>query len=163
MTDETTRATRAFETHGSFEQDGPDEFAVTTTPFDATVRTDDDRVTVRLPTLDAVVAGETVADVVERGWYETLERRLDDAHTVAETDDVSPAELTREDDAAVLTVAFESTPSPHDALAVVEYAEGTWLQGVVPGYEYREPAASLVERARQNYDDDGDGTERGGE
>ena len=153
MTDETTRA--AFETRASFERDGPDAFAVTTTRFDATVRTDDDRVTVRLPTLDAVVAGETVADVVEDGWYETLERRLDDVHTVVETDDASPPELTRDDEQVVLVVAYGSTPEPDDALAVVDYAEGTWLQGVVPGYDYREPAAGLIEQARQSYDDDG--------
>jgi len=152
MTDETTRA--AFETHAAFERDGPDAFAVTTTRFDATVQTDDDRVTVRLPTLDAVVAGETVADVVEDGWYETLERRLDDVHTVVEADDASPPELTRDDEQVVLVVAFGSTPAPDDALAVVDYAEGTWLQGVVPGYDYREPAAGLIEQARQSYDDD---------
>jgi hypothetical protein len=155
MTDETTRA--AFETHASFDRDGPDAFAATTTPFDAIVRTDDDRVTVRLPPLDAVVAGETVADVVEDGWYETLERRLDDVHAVVATDDASPPELTRDDDRVVLTVAFGSTPTPDDALAVVDYAEGTWLQGVIPGYDYREPAAGLIERARQNYDEDGQG------
>src|SRR6056297_1563348 len=153
MTDETTRAT--FETHAALEMDGPDAFAVTTTRFDATVQTGDDRVTVRLPTLDAVVAGETVADVVEEGWYQTLERRLDDVHTVVATDDASPPELSRDGDQVVLVVAFDSTPTPDDALAVVDYAEGTWLQGVVPGYDYREPAAGLIEQARKSYDDDG--------
>jgi hypothetical protein len=169
MTDE-TRARRSFETHDAFERRGTDEFAVTTTPFDAAVRTADEdsdgetggdaAVTVRLPTLDAVVAGETVAAVVEDGWYETLERRLDDVHTVARVDDAAPPEIERSGDEVVLTVSFSTTPAPEDALAVAEYAEGTWVQGIVPGYDYREPAAGLIDRARQNYDEGEGETER---
>ncbi|RBI63340.1 hypothetical protein DMJ13_02010 [halophilic archaeon] len=167
MTDE-TRARRSFETHDAFERRETGEFVATTTPFDATVRTADEdsdgetdgdaAVTVRLPTLDAVVAGETVAEVVEDGWYETLERRLDDVHTVARAEDAVPPEIEREGAEVVLTVSFSTTPTPEDALAVVEYAEGTWVQGIVPGYDYREPAAGLIDRARQNYDDGEEGT-----
>jgi hypothetical protein len=29
------------------------------------------------------------------------------------------------------------------------------MQGLVPGYDYREPAASLLDRAAQSYDEGG--------
>ncbi|MFC7082541.1 DUF5813 family protein [Halorussus caseinilyticus] len=95
------------------------------------------------------------------------ELRLDDAHTVADADAAPPEierEGTGEDAEVVVTVAFDREDperAAEDALAIAEYVEGTWVQGIIPGYDYREPAAGLRERARQNYDEDGaagDGT-----
>jgi hypothetical protein len=37
-----------------------------------------------------------------------------------------------------------------DALALVNYVEGTWFQGVVPGYDYVEKVQSMREQAAQN-------------
>ncbi|WP_321112243.1 DUF5813 family protein [Halorussus salinisoli] len=162
MTDE--RVERAFRRHPDFEQTGENEFETPAKPFENVVTVtdtgseddDDYRVVVRTPMLDAVVEGEEVAEVVEDGWFETLELRLDDTHTVAGTDSAAPPEVERDGDEVVVTVEFESADperAAEDALAIAEYVEGTWVQGIIPGYDYREPAASLRENARQNYDD----------
>ncbi|WP_162224425.1 DUF5813 family protein [Halorussus amylolyticus] len=160
---------RAFRQHPAFEKTDDSEYETTTTPFEGVVTAEDDesasdgrdyRVVVRTPVLDAVVEGETVAEVVETGWFETLELRLSDAHTVVETDAASPPEIEREGDEVVVTVEFERADperAAEDAKAVVDYVEGTWVQGIIPGYDYRDPAASLMERATQNYDEDDSG------
>ncbi len=145
---------RAFRLHDGFETDD-DEYTVTTTPFDgrATVA-DSVEVTVRMPTLSAVVTDESVADVVETGWFETLELRLEDAHTVVSADDATPPTVERDGDEVILSVEFSGYPdkAADDAKAVVDFAEGTWMQGIVPGYEYDEPAAGMLNRAHQQYD-----------
>ncbi|WP_135824183.1 DUF5813 family protein [Halorussus ruber] len=179
MTDESVE--RAFREHPDFEQTDDDQFETPQKPFPGVVTvteedatdTDPDEarhyeVEVRAPMLDAVVEGEEVAEVVEDGWFETLELRLEDAHTVTNADSASPPEVEREgsgeDAEVVVTVEFDRADPEYaaeDALAVVEYVEGTWVQGIIPGYDYGEPAASLRERARQNYDEGGAGG-RGG-
>ena len=167
MTDE--RVKRAFGQHPQFEQTGENEFRTPEKPFPgevAVIDTDDAfdtheyRVVVRTPTLDAVVEGEEVAEVVHSGWFETLELRLEDAHTVTGTDSATPPSIEREGDEVVVTVEFESADpeqAAEDALAIAEFVEGTWVQGIIPGYDYREPAASLREQAMQNYDEGGTG------
>ena len=177
MTDE--RIERAFRQHPDFEQTGENEFETTAKPFETSVFVTDGesgdttevheyRVVVRTPMLDAVVTGETVAEVVESGWFETLERRLEDVHTVAQSD-ANPPSIEREgcggetesgveDEEVVVTVEFESADpeqAVEDALAVAEYVEGTWVQGIIPGYDYQERAASLRQQAMQNYDEGG--------
>ncbi|NIU71041.1 MAG: hypothetical protein GWN73_39015 [Actinobacteria bacterium] len=105
-----------------------------------------------LPTLDSVVADETVAPVVEDGWFETFERRLEDVGGALRADPGEPA-VERDDRAGTVTVeaTFEAARPDHgaeDAAALVGYVEGTYLEGVIPGYTYREPVAGLLERAR---------------
>ncbi len=51
-----------------------------------------------------------------------------------------------------MTVAasFESERPDHgaeDAAALVGYVEGTYVEGLIPGYTYREPASGLLETA----------------
>ncbi|UPW00969.1 DUF5813 family protein [Halorussus gelatinilyticus] len=169
MTDESVE--RAFREHPDFEQTDDGEFETPQKPFpgvvtvadvpgDGATAGDDEReyrLEVRTPTLDAAVEGEEVAEVVEDGWFETLELRLDDAHTVANAE-ASPPDVEREGEEVVVTTALASADperAAEDALAIVEYVEGTWVQGIIPGYDYREPAASLRESARQNYDEGG--------
>ncbi len=164
MTDQ--RIERAFREHPDFEKTGEGEFETPQKAFPGVVTVDDAtdadgtrryEIEVRTPMLDAVVEGEEVAEVVEDGWFETLELRLDDAHTVA-TADAEPPDVERAGEEVVVTSALESADpdrAAEDALAIVEYVEGTWVQGIIPGYDYREPAASLRERARQNYDEGG--------
>ncbi|WP_202932580.1 DUF5813 family protein [Halorussus salinus] len=164
MTDESVE--RAFREHPDFEKTGEGEFETPQKAFPGVVTAseeaagDDARryeVEVRTPMLDAVVEGEEVAAVVEDGWFETLELRLDDAHTVASAD-AEPPEVEREGEEVVVTAALETADpdrAAEDALAIVEYVEGTWVQGIIPGYDYTGPAASLRERARQNYDEGG--------
>ena len=151
------RAERALERNGAFERDG-EAFAATTAAVDARVRVEGMdggvryRVTARVPTIDAVVAGETVATVVQEGWYETFERRLEDVGGATRTD---PAEPTATLDEEADEVVVETTIEPHrpergaeDAKAVIDYVEGTFVEGLIPGYTYREPASRLLERAR---------------
>ncbi|MGA9400056.1 DUF5813 family protein [Haladaptatus sp.] len=144
---------RAFRLHDGFEDDD-EEYVVTTTPFDGSVTVDDSiEVTVRMPTLSAVVTDEPVADVVESGWFETLELRLEDAHSVVSADDATPPTVERAGDEVVLSVEFSgSDKAADDAKAIVDFAEGTWMQGIIPGYEYGEPAAGMLNRAHQQYD-----------
>lgn len=163
MTGFRERVVGVFEEHSSFERSEGESFLVASTPFDAVVEvgeTEDRmvgsfRVEVQLPMLDAVVIGETVAPVVEDGWYETLERRLADAHKVTRTDTATQADVSREGDTVVVAFTFQDGDpenAPEDAKAFVEFVEGTWVQGAVPGYEYDDPVAELLDRAEQEYD-----------
>ena len=158
MADRLDAAERALATHGGFERrDGA--FSSTATPFDATVAVEPDDGAVRytleitLPTLDAVVAGETVADVVHEGWYETLERRLEDVDGALRADADAPRlALDERSGTVTVTAAFTADRPDHgaeDAAALVGFVEGTYLEGVIPGYTYREPVAGLLERARE--------------
>ncbi|MFB6353420.1 MAG: DUF5813 family protein [Halobacteriales archaeon] len=156
MPDRLSAADRALAAHDGFERrDG--SFVATATPFDATVSLEDADQGVRyvlelsLPTLDAVVAGETVADVVEAGWFETFERRLEDLDGALRSE---PAPPTVELDERGQTVAVEASfvadrpdLGAEDAAALVGYVEGTYVEGVIPGYTYREPVSGLLERA----------------
>jgi len=140
---------------------------VTTTPFDAVVggETDDDGVTftarVVVPTLSAAVE-EPVGEAVERGWRDTLERRLADAYDVARTTGAVSVEDTTADGEPAVEVALRfvapADQGVEDAAALVNFVEGTYLQGTVPGYTYREPVAGLLSTARQR----GQGEQPGG-
>ncbi|ELY44696.1 DUF5813 family protein [Natronorubrum sulfidifaciens] len=165
---------RELEAHDAFvPADDADGYALTTTVFDATVTAADAEgkrdgrflVTVSLPTLDAAVAGETVASVVEDGWFDTLERRLADVFTVAQTSTHEDPTIDRNTDAITVTleyVAWDATEGVADAKALIEYVEGTFAQGIIPGYEYRGAAATLLEsaqnRGQQATEEDRSGT-----
>jgi len=151
------RAERALADHGAFERDG-DAYATTSAAVAGRVRAETTgadavyRVTVRVPTIDAVVAGETVAPVVQEGWYETFERRLEDVGGVTRGE---PTEPTVALDEAAEEVVVETTVeagypgrAAGDVKAIVDYVEGTFVEGLIPGYTYREPAAGLLERAK---------------
>ncbi len=156
-TDDVSKAEQALAEHRAFEETA-DGFVVTTTPFEAHVRLANAsdgveyQITVRLPTLDAAVANEDVAAVVEDGWFETLDRRLEDAGgAVRVTPEPPTAEINRTTDEVIVESGFQtSNPSrgASDAKALVHYVEGTYVEGIIPGYTYRDPVASLRERAR---------------
>ena len=175
MTDEDTDAARdALAAHDAFEPGEDDAFACTTTPFDAAVDVDRAEgkrdgvftVTVLMPTLSAAVEGETVADVVENGWYETLELRLEDAFDVARTTTTEPVEVERASDEVRVELTFtgwDAEQGVDDAKALIDFVEGTYVQGIIPGYDYGDPVAQLRQAARQRgeraaEDDDGDRT-----
>lgn len=171
MTDDVPDAAReALQRHGSFEADG-DEYQCTTTPLDAAVRATPEpgerdatfEVRVTLPTLDAVVEGESVADVVEDGWLETLELRLADAYDVVESRDTLDPTIERRDDDVIAEFgvrAWTASQGVDDAKAIIDFVEGTYVQGVIPGYEYGDPLAGLLQSAQQNADSEE--TTRGG-
>ncbi|MDZ7731342.1 MAG: DUF5813 family protein [Natrialbaceae archaeon] len=92
--------------------------------------------------------------VVATDWRETLERRLSDVFTVttAATDgelSVEPADAT-----VVITLSYTADPvgGVADAKALAEYVEGTYVQGLIPGYDYRGVAGDLPDRARTRGD-----------
>jgi hypothetical protein len=157
---------RAFDAHDAFERDG-EGFVVTTSTFGGRVtasETDDwalaYTLTVRVPTLSAA-AEEAVGPAVEEGWFDTFALRLEDAPG-AVRQDISLEDLTveRVADEAVATFAFEwdnADHVPRMAKAMAEYVEGTYVEGIVPGYEYGPPVTGLLSSARSSGGDGGSG------
>ncbi|TKX59495.1 hypothetical protein EXE44_03400 [Halorubrum sp. SS7] len=151
------RVRRAFADHGSFEREG-DAWVSTTTAFDGRVRAGPAAegrigfaVTVRVPTLSAVTADE-VADVVEDGWADTFERRAVDVGGVTRTDREFDPVVEREGDEIAVTYEFvdiNERRGVDDAGALIDFVEGTYVQGVIPGYEYTAPVSDLLSAARQ--------------
>jgi len=163
----------AFERHDAFERDG-DAFALETTAFDvaataAEAASDETagtfKVRTAVPTLSATVADpDDVAPVVEDGWLETFERRLEDAFDVAKAAEDGASQVVHEGDRVHVELEYESA-SAHagvsDAKALAEYVEGTFLQGLVPGYDYVGVAADLRSAASQNAGTGGDSDRSG--
>ncbi|WP_251342612.1 DUF5813 family protein [Haloplanus halophilus] len=157
MTEGTGRATRAFRDHDAFEAAEDGRFEATTTPFDAVVRAAesegriDYEVEVRAPSLSAAVEGD-VAAVVEEGWLETFELRVADADGVVRGDHDFEPTVRLTDAEVIVEVSFtdiDERRGVDDAAAVVNYVEGTYVQGIVPGYDYTGAVARLIDRARQ--------------
>ncbi|MEF8779028.1 MAG: DUF5813 family protein [Natronomonas sp.] len=156
------RAVRAFEGHEAFERDGK-WFEVTTTKFDGriTVRETEERalsytLEVRAPMLSEAAEG-TVGPAVEDGWFETYELRLADA-TMALREDLTLDDQRVVEEAgdavAIFEFEFENAGRvPKMAKAIAEYVEGTYMEGIVPGYEYGPPVSSLLSKARQSSDE----------
>jgi hypothetical protein len=161
MTERQGRVRQAFRDHGGFEQVDEDRFAVVTTAFDASVTVADAgdavafELVVRVPTLSAVTA-DSVAPVVEDGWFETFELRVEDAGGVTRTDrDLSPA-VERGDGEIVVRMRFEERDERRgvdDAIALANFVEGTYVQGIIPGYDYEPPVADLLSDAYQSAED----------
>ncbi|KTG30291.1 DUF5813 family protein [Haloferax profundi] len=152
-----SRVHRAFGDHGSFEQVDDRTFESVTTPFEGTVSVAaresghvEFDVAVRVPMLSAVVADE-VAEIVEDGWFETFELRIEDINgVIAGGHELDPA-VRRVADEAVVQTTFADINERRgvdDAGAVIDYVEGTFVEGIIPGYEYTEPVTSILSRAR---------------
>jgi len=152
------RVRRAFADHTAFEQVDEATFESTTTTFDGIVEADEVDghirfvVEVRVPLLNSVTEDE-VAAVVEDGWYETFELRVEDIGGVFRTErDLEPA-VTRQAETITVEASFEDINERRgvdDAGAIIDYVEGTFVQGIIPGYEYTEPVAGIIDRAREN-------------
>ncbi|WP_255195150.1 DUF5813 family protein [Halorarius litoreus] len=152
------RAERAFDAHEAFERDG-DEFELTTTAFDgrATASETDDwalryTVTIRAPMLSTATE-EPVGPAVEDGWFDTYALRLEDAPgAIRDSIELADLDVFEEEGDAVAVFVFEwgnADRAPAIAKALVEYAEGTYMEGIVPGYSYTEPVASMLSQASQ--------------
>ena len=148
-----------FGKHSSFERCDKG-FTVTTTSFEGlvTASTADGSsltytVTVRVPTLDAATADD-IGDAVEADWLRTLRRRLEDAPGAtrrAVSLDSFAAE--RYDDEIRVEYVFtwgDPASGADIAATFVEFVEGTYVEGIVPGYEYEPPVADLLARATQD-------------
>lgn len=158
MTELPGRVRRAFIHHSRFEQVGDARFESTTTTFDGVVEAghEDGRIQftieVGVPLLNTVTEDE-VADVVEDGWFETFELRVADIGGVFRTDRDLEPRVSRDSETVVVEASFEDINERRgvdDSAAVIDYVEGTFVQGIIPGYEYTEPVAGLIDRARQN-------------
>ena len=157
MTDQVVRAVeREMVEHGAFRETA-DGFSVRTTPFDTaiSIAASEEKavltVTVRVPPIDAVVDGDQVAPVVKEGWFETFERRLEDLDGALYEDPDQPL-LSLRPEAVIVEVGFttsDPTRAVSDAKAVVDYVEGTYVEGIIPGYTYTEPVDGLLDRAAE--------------
>ena len=157
MSDLPRRVRRAFRDADAFEPTPDGAYRQTTTAFEATVDpgvvdgTTTFDVRVAVPTLPAAVEGE-VAPVVADGWFETFTLRVGDVGAVTHGDaDLDPT-VERRGEEAVVRVSFPDIDPARgvaDAKAFVDFVEGTYVQGVIPGYEYEEPVAGLVATARR--------------
>ena len=147
----------AFDQHEAYERSG-DRFALATVAFDGevTVVGDGERtrylVTVHAPTIQAATA-DHVGDAVVRGWLETLERRLAEAPKATRAS-VALVEFDVEElgDEVRVEYTFEwGDPGRAAEIAktFVEYVEGTYVEGIVPGYEYEPPVSDLIAGASQ--------------
>ena len=109
-------------------------------------------ITVTAPSLDAVVTDQSVSEVILAGWAETYERRIEGADGV--TPEIATVDSDVEWDQHTLTVQMTvrrpaTAPAPTDGIAaLMQFIEGTYLQGVIPGYEYGPPVDKMLERAR---------------
>jgi len=169
MTEPTPDAvTEAFDDHDAFEA-SEEGYRVTTTVFDATVTATDAEgvgheytVTVRTPMLGEAVAGEAVGPAVEDGWFETFERRLEDAAGATRARvELDEHRLVEDGGQAVATLVFsygDPTRAAEIAKTLVEYVEGTYVEGIVPGYDYRAPVTDLLGNAKTAGDNERGGT-----
>ena len=160
------RGVRAFEAHDAYERQGK-WFTLTTTAFDGrvTVETTDEwalryTLEVRAPTLDSATADE-VGDAVASGWFDTYELRLKDAPMAVRQDvELDEQRVFEEAGDAVAVFRFEwgnADHAPDIAKAMAEFVEGTYMEGIVPGYEYEPPVSGMLSQARQSGGDGGGG------
>lgn len=160
-----------FDRHGAYSsEDG--EYVLETTKFDSRVtatETDSEAdsntrytLTVLAPTLDSAVE-EDVGPSLLDGWFETFERRLEDApmavRGTVELDDYS---VHPDNDDAVATLSFRFknknvNRAPDVAKAMAEYVEGTYVEGIVPGYTYQPPISEMLDSARQGDNEESSG------
>lgn len=151
-------AERAFDGHDAFNRDG-DSYQLTTTDFDGRVTAEatDDwahrySLVVRAPMLSSVVA-ETVGPDLESGWYDTFALRLEDAPgAVRDSVELEALDVRRENGDVVAEFTFvwgNADRAPAIAKALAEYVEGTYMEGIIPGFDYRDPIDSMLSTASQ--------------
>ncbi|WP_096389980.1 DUF5813 family protein [Halopenitus persicus] len=183
MSESSTSVRRAFEAEGSFERIEGATWNYTTTSFDGRVtvasapdggagtdvsaaetastgegpETTTFEVVVTVPTLSAVT-DEHVAEVVENGWFETFELRVADVSGVTKRSrDLDPS-VRRAGSEIVVTATITDANARlgvADAAAFIDFVEGTYVQGIIPGYDYAEPVTSIRSKARQHGNDGG--------
>ncbi|WP_254272200.1 DUF5813 family protein [Haloarcula marina] len=156
MTDLPDDVRETFDRRDGFVPDG-DGYALETTRFDGRVTASEGEtwatnyaVTVRAPSLQASTADE-VGPAVRDGWFETFERRLEDApkatRVAVELDEYT---VERDGEDVLVTYRFSlggEREAADAAKAFVEYVEGTYVEGIVPGYDYVGTVAELMNSA----------------
>jgi hypothetical protein len=161
------RAARVFEANDAFERDGR-WFEVTTTRFDGRVTAEEPdewaiayTLEVRAPMLSTAIEGG-VGSAIEDGWFDTYELRLEDAGMAVRQDlEFDEQRVFEEAGDAVAVFEFgwgNADHVPAMTKAIAEYVEGTYMEGIVPGYEYQPPVSELLSRARTDADDGSGGS-----
>lgn len=148
----TVRHEEPFAAHPQFTAQESAVYSLEGFDFEAWVRVGEDEVVLveELPMLDAAVEGETVAPVVEDGWYETFERRVEDVTSLLQGDLDEP-KVARDGDRIRVEIRIEAgEQAPDDAIAAANYVEGTWVEGIIPGYTYNEAVQAIRNRAQEN-------------
>jgi hypothetical protein len=151
------RLTTVFDTHEAFEPTA-DGYRLTTTAFEAVVRgesaghTDQYTTVVHAPTLDGATV-EDVGPALADSWQETLTRRLESApKSTRSTVDLDRLAVEQSGDQLRIEYDF-SWGNPDRAAEIaktfIEYVEGTYVEGIVPGYEYLPPVSELLSDASQ--------------
>ena len=152
--DAVERARRAAGTNESLELRDDGGYTVTTTTFDGSVEVGAEggtivlSVTASVPMLDAATE-DAVASVVEEGWFDTIELRIEDVDGALRGGDAEVS-VRQAGDEAIVEVELrdlDATRAVADAVAVAEYVEGTYVEGIIPGYEYADPVAQLIQQA----------------
>lgn len=164
-------ANRAFEGHDAYEP-AAEGYRIETTRFDARVTASDDaetewaltyELTVRAPMLSAAVADdaeEQVGPAVEAGWLDTFELRVADAPGAVRDGVEADVAVHRRADEAVVEYTFEwgnADRAADIAKAFAEFVEGTYMEGIVPGYDYGPPVSEMLASARASGGDEGSG------
>ncbi len=177
MTEQPPAVKHELESHDAFTpRDDGEGYGLETTVFETFVTAEEGEgkrdgkfhVTISVPTLSAAVvddANPSVDQIVEDGWFETLERRLQDTFSLAHTSTHDDPTLERDSDEVRVIleyVAWDAGEGVEDAKTLIEYVEGTYAQGIVPGYEYEGEAASLLENAQSRGQQAGDGSGESG-
>lgn len=159
--------TSKFDRHDAYSSEGS-EYVLGTTKFDSRVTVTEASsntrytLTVRAPTLDSAVE-EDVGPSLLDGWLETFERRLEDAPmAVRDSVELDDCSIHPDNGDAVATLSFQSSNknadrAPDMAKAMAEYVEGTYVEGIVPGYTYQPPVSEMLDRARQGENEDSSG------
>lgn len=154
MTNEFQNAVRS---HDAFESQ-TDGYQVTTSAFDSTVITTQQdesfqfTVAISVPHI-RVATVEEVGPTVATDWFETFERRLEEApNATRKTVELDEFDVTETSSSAEIVYRF-SRVSPTSGLDIAktltEFVEGTYVEGVIPGYEYTGAVADLLGAASQ--------------
>jgi hypothetical protein len=148
----------AFESHEAFEA-ADSGYLLTTTVFEPRVEAVTERVgarytvTVGVPTLDAATE-EAIGEALSESWQETLTRRLEEAPKATRSQvDLDGFEVEALGEELRIEYTF-TWGNPSRAVEIAktfaEYVEGTYVEGIVPGYDYRPPVSSLLADASQS-------------
>lgn len=153
-----SRGGKALAAHDAFEETA-DGFTLSTTTVESTVKADTQldavefTVEVRVPTLDSATI-EEVGPTVSTDWFDTFERRVQDAPAASRRDVVlDDIQVRKDDDDVVVRYSYtwgNATTGVDIAKTFAEYVEGTYVEGIIPGYEYTEPVSDLLSDACQD-------------
>ena len=139
-------------------------FELTTTEFGGRVDVRDSReweleygLEIRVPTLDAATEG-AVGPAVQQGWFDTLALRVEDAPGAVLHDvELSGLEVERSGETVLVEFRFRwgnAEQVPAIAKAMAEFVEGTFVEGIVPGYDYGPEVSGLLSAARSSGGDE---------